>query len=225
MNTTIPYYPVHLHVKGRTCLVVGGGKVGLRKARTLIQCGAWVRMVSPVFSQDLPPDYRGRIHCIAQPYHPRYLEGAFLVFAATNRAPLNQQIATDARTAGILCNVADDPQNSDFILPALIHRGDLILTVSTSGNSPAFAKKLRQDLEQQFGPEYGAFLMLMGRIRSRLLATGHDPESHKTLFNALITQDLPGMVAAQDHARINALLGTTLGSEYTYENLMAGDPT
>ncbi len=223
--SSIPYYPVHLNVKGKTCLVVGGGRVGMRKARTLAKSGARVKMVSPELTHEIPREMADQIIWISAPYTPDLLGGITLVFAATDQKELNRQIATDARDKGILCNIADDPDASNFILPAIVHRGDLIITVSTSGTSPAFAKKLRQDLEAQFGMEYARFLILMGKIRSRLLADGHDPDRHRAIFSTLIREDLLGMVMENNPDKINHLLFLTLGSGYTYENLIAGDPT
>jgi len=223
--SSIPYYPVHLNVKGKTCLVVGGGRVGLRKARTLVKSGARVKLLSPRLAEEIPRDMAGKITWISAPYTSDYLGGITLVFAATDQKELNHQIATDTRNKGVLCNIADDPDASDFILPAIVHRGDLIITVSTSGSSPAFAKKLRQDLEVQFGMEYARFLLLMGKIRSRLLANGHDPDMHKTIFSTLIREDLLGMIVENNIDRINHLLFSILGSDYTYQNLIAGDPT
>jgi len=222
---SIPYYPVHLNVKGKTCLVVGGGRVGMRKARTLVKSGARVNLVSPGLIHEIPREMADKLIWISAPYTPDLLGGITLVFAATDHKELNRKIATGARDKGILCNIADDPDASDFVLPAIVHRGDLIITVSTSGTSPAFAKKLRQDLEAQFGMEYARFLLLMGNIRSRLLAERHDPNRHREIFSTLIRKDLFGMVMENSPDRINHLLFSTLGSNFTYENLIAGDPT
>ena len=221
----IPYYPVHLNVKGKTCLVVGGGKVGLRKAKSLIKSGARVTMITPRINTDNAEDIMEKITWISVPYTPHHLNGMTLVFAATDQKELNRQIAKDAKKAKILCNIADDPSVSDFIVPAIVRRGDLLLTVSTSGTSPAFAKKLRRDLEAQFDESYAEFLFIMGQIRCRLLAQEHNPQKHKALFSTLIQEDLPGMVQKKDIESINRLLGITLGSAYTYQNLIAGGPS
>ncbi len=106
----------------------------------------------------------------------------FLVFAATNDARLNRQIMEDAKKAGILCNLADAPDDGNFILPSILEQGDLVCAVSTSGASPALARKIRKDLDHYFGPEYGLFLILLGNIREKLLADGHDPKRHKQIF-------------------------------------------
>ena len=204
---------------------MGGGKVGMRKARTLAKSGARVKIISPGLTHEIPREMADKITWIAAPYTPGLLNGSTLVFAATDQKELNRQIATDARRKGILCNIADDPDASDFILPAIVNRENLIITVSTSGTSPAFAKKLRQDLEAQFGMEYANFLFLMGKIRSRLLADGHNPDKHRDIFSTLIREDLLDMVRENNPDKINNLLFSTLGRNYTYENLIAGDPT
>lgn len=219
----IAYYPLHLKITGRRCLVAGGGRVGIRKARTLARCGGRPVIVSPRLDAPLPKGITQAITHIPEPYDPAHLEGAFLVFAATDQADLNRQIARDARQAGILCNIADNPEASDFILPAMVNRGDLILTVSTCGCSPAFAGIVKNELEDRFGEGYGEFLFLMGRIRKRLLARDHDPEGHKAVFNRLIQADLPGMVMDHDIEGIDRLLHDTLGDGFTYHHLTAGE--
>jgi len=108
----------------------------------------------------------------------------------------------------------------NFVLPAVITQGDLMVAISTSGRSPAFAKYLRRRLQRQFGPEYGQFLELMGAVRRRLLATEHAPEAHKPLFEELIHNNLLELIKANDQSGINALLKEVLGPGYVYEELM-----
>ena len=127
-----------------------------------------------------------------------------LVIGATDDEDLNHRISRDAAERSLLCNIADRPTVCNFILPAVIQRGDLVITVSTSGRSPAFAKKLRRDLEDRFGEEYAEFLNLMGAIRAKLLAEAHAPEAHKPLFEKLIEADLLELVRCRDIARIDA---------------------
>lgn len=206
------YYPLFLDITGRTCLVVGGGNVGSRKAATLITCGARVTVISPDVSETLKHMAEsGALTHKAEPYTPEDLDGVFLVFCATNDRDLNLKIAEDAKKRGILCNVADTPDASDFILPSLVDRGDLTLAVSTSGTSPAMAKKLRLELSEQFGDEYAECLALLGRVRKKLLARGHDPEEHKSRLGQLIEGNLLGMLKNRDRDGVNALLGSVLG--------------
>lgn len=221
---TIPYYPVNLDIRGRSCLVVGGGGVGARKVRGLLDCGARVTLISPAATealQDLAAS--GRIVWHARPYAAGDGRGHFLIIGATDNEPLNRQVHAEAEAGGQLCNIADRPEICNFILPAVIRRGALCLAISTAGRSPAFAKYLRKSLSEQFGPEYGRFLDLMGAIRKRLLAEDHAPEAHKPLFEALITGGLLDLIREEDTDGVDALLLDILGDGYQYRTLMKSD--
>ena len=189
------YYPVHLDIQNRNCLVVGGGAVGTRKVVTLLDCGADVTVISPEATQQLR-DYAlsGRMNLKERRYQSGDIDGMFLVIGATDDENLNRQISRDADRLNTLCNIADRPEVCNFILPAIVERDDLIITISTSGKSPALAKKLRKTLEYQFGKEYGVFLKLMGAVRKKLLSLAHEPEAHKPLFEQLIAADLITMI-------------------------------
>lgn len=215
------YYPIFLDIKNRPCLVVGGGAVGLRKARMLLKCGAKVTVIAPEAErklQDLAA--AGTIEWQKKPYQSADLAGIFMVIGATDDEPLNLQIKQDADRAGILCNIADRPEACHFILPAVVERGALVIAISTSGKSPAFAKRIRKDLETLFGPEYAESLKLMGAIRRRLLGKKHAPEEHKHLFEQLIDQGLVRMIKACDRKSVNNLLYETFGSGYEFDTLM-----
>jgi precorrin-2 dehydrogenase/sirohydrochlorin ferrochelatase len=215
------YYPVNLDVKDRNCLVVGGGGVGTRKVRTLLECGARVTVISPEATPELEAlAGRGRIQWHARDYRASDLDDTFLVIGATDDQRLNRKIHQDAELAQRLCNIADQPDLCNFILPAVMRQGDLMLTVSTGGKSPAFAKHLRQQLERDYGPEYGALLQLMGAIRKRLLAEAHAPEAHKPLFEQLIKGGLLEMIRSDDRKNINGLLTRVLGPGFDYRALM-----
>ena len=189
------FYPVNLDIKGKHCLVVGGGSVASRKAKTLMECGALVTVISPEFSETLQMLAQNlRITLIQRRYETSDLDEKFLVIGATNDEELNRRINADAEQRNMLCNIADVPDICNFILPSIIRRGDLCLAISTSGKSPAFAKKLRKELEKSFGDEYALFLTLMGEIRKKLLSTEHAPEAHKPLFEKLIHTNLLEMI-------------------------------
>jgi precorrin-2 dehydrogenase/sirohydrochlorin ferrochelatase len=215
------YYPVHLDIKNRHCLVVGGGAVGTRKVNTLLECGARVRVVSPEPTRQLTKlASEGAITLARRAYRSADLDGAFLVIGATDDESLNQQISNDAALTNTLCNIADRPEVCNFILPSIVQRGDLVITISTSGKSPALAKKLRRKLETQFGQEYAEFLLLMGAIRKKLLSQDHAPEAHKGLFNQLIDSDLIRLMQAGKTEEINSLLYNILGEGYKIEELL-----
>jgi precorrin-2 dehydrogenase / sirohydrochlorin ferrochelatase len=218
------YYPVHLDIQERNCLVVGGGAVGTRKVDTLLACGARVRVVSPAATDTLRGlAAQGKISLTLRDYASEDLADMFLVIGATDDAALNRRISAEAERRRILCNIADRPELCTFILPSILQRGDLTITVSTAGKSPAFAKKLRRTLAAQYGEEYAAFLDLMGAIRQRLLAQAHAPEAHKPLFEALIDSDLPALIRTNQRAAINALLEKVLGKGYRVEELLKTD--
>jgi len=211
------YYPVFLNVKEKNCLVVGGGRVGTRKAATLVRSGARVTVVAKKMGEAL-----GKLPGIAlekRTFQPRDLAGMFLVFAATNDAQQNRQILEHAKSAGVLCNSADAPEEGDFILPAVSNRGDLICAVSTCGASPAVARKIRQDLDRTYGPEYATFLVLMKAIRKRLLASGHDPEGHKMVFRQVMEKNVPALIAAKDIPAIDIILSELLGTGFSFQDL------
>jgi len=215
------YYPVCLDIKDRNCLVVGGGQVGTRKVRTLLQCGARVTVVSPEVTAELSHlAQQGKIQIRLRDYLTTDLDAMFLVIGATDDQNQNRCIHQDAEAAQRLCNIADQPELCNFVLPAVITQGDLMIAISTSGRSPAFAKYLRRRLQHQFGPEYGQFLELMGAVRRRLLAAEHAPEAHKPLFEKLIGNNLLELIKADDHSGINTLLEEVLGPGYVYEELM-----
>lgn len=215
------FYPVNLDIKDKQCLVVGGGGVASRKAKTLMECEAIVTVVSPEFTQVLKDlEQNSDITLFQRPYQTSDLENKFLVIGATNDETLNRQINADAEQRNMLCNIADVPDICNFILPAIIRRGDLCLAISTSGKSPAFAKKLRKDLEKTFGDEYALFLTLMGEIRKKLLAEEHAPEAHKPIFEKMISHDMPAMIKNNKIEQINQILFDVLGTGYTYDELI-----
>ena len=215
------YYPIHLDIKNRDCLIVGGGAVGTRKVNTLIECGARVTVVSPDPTPELTKlASEGSVTLKKRAYRNDDLTGMFLVIGATDDERLNRQISKDAEQAQILCNIADRPEVCNFILPSIVCRGDLVITISTSGKSPALAKHLRQKLETQFGPEYADFLFLMGAIRRRLLSEAHEPEAHKALFNQLIDSDIIQLMQAGKTEEINSLLYKILGKGFKIEALI-----
>jgi precorrin-2 dehydrogenase/sirohydrochlorin ferrochelatase len=216
------FYPVNLDIKDRHCLVVGGGSVASRKVKTLLECGANVTVVSLKFTDALTDLEQNKgIILVKRPYKTSDLDEKFLVIGATNDEKLNRRINADAEKRNMLCNIADVPDICNFILPSIIRRGDLCIAISTSGKSPAFAKKLRKDLEKKFGDEYALFLTLLGEIRKILLHTEHAPEAHKPLFEKLIHDNLLEMIKNNDKENINQLLFEVLGSGYDYETLIS----
>jgi len=219
------YYPVYLDIKDRDCLVIGGGSVGTRKILTLLSCGANVTVVSTAATEKLHQlSNNGVIKLKERPFQTTDLDDRFLVIGATDNQELNFNIHAEAERRGLLCNIADRPKVCNFILPSIVNRGDLIIAISTSGKSPAFAKKLRKHLEKEFGDEYAELLKLMGAIRKKLLSQDHEPEAHKHLFEQLIERNLVQMLKEGDTESINSLLLEVLGEGYELESLTSVHP-
>ncbi len=205
------YYPISLNLKEKNCLVVGGGSVGKRKIQGLVAAGARVRVVSKEFSE--PFGAAGEIILEKRAYAKGDVDGMFLVFAATDDSRKNQEIVQDAKNAGILVCVADAPDEGDFIVPAAARQGDLVCTVSTSGTSPALAKKIREELESTYGPEYNIFLELMKKIRQDMLRRGKDSDTHREVFTDLVRSDLIEIIARGDMDAVNERVSQILGKD------------
>ena len=176
---------------GKRCVVIGGGPVAERKVARLLHCGAEVSVVTPEATGPLTGlAEAGRIALQVRPARPSDLAGAFLVFAATSDPGLNRVLADAARRQGSLVNVADDPVGSSFHVPAQVQRGDLTITISTAGSSPALAKKLRQRIEATIGPEYEAFLVALRTLRAQAQERIADPAIRQALYRQAVESDL-----------------------------------
>ncbi len=195
-NAAMPdTYALELRLAGRRCVVVGGGSVAARKVETLARAGADIHVVAPAIDaaiHSLPG-----VRCHERPYSPDTLEGAVLVFACTNDPAVNRRVADDARAAGAWVNVADDPANCDFRVPASLERGDFRITVSTGGASPQLAANVRRRLEPLFGPEYGALVEELRRARTIVLEQINDSQTRREVFEVLAGEDSIARLASQ----------------------------
>lgn len=167
------YYPIFLNTGGKKCVVVGGGKVALRKVKMLLDCGADVTVVSPKPCPEIVTLSKGgSIHLIQRDYEAGDLKDAVIAMVCTDVKKVNRKVADEAKKTGVLVNVADNPEPSDFIIPSFFRRGNLTIAVSTSGMSPALARKIRAKLEKGFGEEYGSLLSIIGEVRSAIKERG-----------------------------------------------------
>ncbi len=151
--------PVALDVENRAVLIVGGGAVAARKAAAFLECGARVTVISPEISADFPV-----VNHRAKFYESADLNGFSLVCACTNSQSVNAQIALDAKSQGIWCNIADAPDDSDFHTAAVVRRGEIAIGISTTGISPVLSRHLKAEIEAKIGPEYAQLLEMTAKF-------------------------------------------------------------
>jgi precorrin-2 dehydrogenase/sirohydrochlorin ferrochelatase len=175
---------------GRQVLVVGAGRVGEPKIRGLLPTGARIRVVAHEASEAVREwDRLGQIVLEERGFVLSDLENVFLVVVATSSRDLNEFVFGEAHARGILCNVVDVPEQCDFYYPAVVQRGDLQIAISTSGQSPSLAQRIRQQLEQKFGPGYGRWVADLGETRRRILASDLNPERKRFLLQSLASAE------------------------------------
>lgn len=179
-------YPVMLDMRGRRCLVVGGGCVGRRKIAGLLEAGATVTVVAPRIDPQLLA-IAGALVIARRRYRTRDLDGAHLVITCTDDAAVNRRVYEEATERGIWVNSADDPDNCTFTLPSVTRAGELTVAVSTNGKSPALSKWLRQRFEREFDGSWTELLDVLAAVRAEARST-------------LGTSELPGWEAALDDA-------------------------
>lgn len=195
-------YPINLiGLQNHLTLVIGGGKVAARKVTGLLEAGAQVKVISPAVEPEIADLVRqGRLLWDARPYHPGDLAGAFVVISATDDPEVNQAVWQEAQLMGCLINVCDDPERSNFIAPAVVRRGELVVTVSTGGASPALARHLRETLETCYGPEYAEFVTLLGDLRPELLRLFPPGQARQQAAMHLVSSDVLEVLRAQGYA-------------------------
>lgn len=214
-----------LDLGGRLVLLVGGGAVAARKLASLLEAGARVRLVSPELAPETEAqaDNEG-VELLSRGFEPHDLDGAWLVVCATDDEALNRSVAAAANEARVFVNVVDVPPLCSFIVPAVLHRGELTVAVSTGGASPAAARRLRQSLDRQFGPEWGPYLAILRAARARLTALGRPAAENRPAFYKLVDSELFERVAAGDAAGVEAVLARELGPGFSLAELGLEDP-
>jgi len=215
------YYPIFLNMIGKKVLVVGGGLVAQRKVETLLEYSALISLVSRELTprlNDLVKDKK--ITFLGAEFGEEHLEGMFLVIAATDDPMLNRQVSRSAQQRGLLINAVDQPEDCNFIVPSIVRRGDLQVAISTSGKSPALARKIRHELEQRFGEEYEKLLFLMGRIRSQVLSQGMEQKENKRVFMDIVSSDILKAIIKKDRQRILEILGTALDNHVDEDTVL-----
>ena len=183
-------FPMFMKLAGKQCLVVGAGKVGEPKIGSLIDTGARIHVVA-IAASDQVREWAdaGKIELELRAFSSSDLDGKFLAVVATASRGLNERIYLEAQRRGVLCNVVDVPEYCDFFYPAVVRRGDLQIAISTAGQSPSLAQKLRQQLERQFGDGYTAWVEQLGATRRLILASELDKETKSELLHSLASRE------------------------------------
>jgi siroheme synthase-like protein len=178
-------FPIFVKLAGRTVLVVGAGEIAEQKVSQLLDTGCAIHVVAPeatkqiqLWAEELKIEWKRR------PFEPTDLDSVFLIVVSTASRRLNSEICVMAMRRGVLCNVVDVPDLCDFYYPAIVKRGDLQIAISTSGQSPALAQRIKHELEMQFASDYDGFVKLLGRVRRFVLSRNFSPEWRKRLLHA-----------------------------------------
>jgi precorrin-2 dehydrogenase/sirohydrochlorin ferrochelatase len=195
-------FPMFMKLEGKRCLVVGAGKVGEPKIGGLIDTGARVQVVALEASESVHAwAQAGKITLEIRAYVESDLDAVFLAVVATASSDLNESIYREAQRRGVLCNVVDVPEYCDFYYPAVVRRGDLQIAISTNGQSPSLAQKLRQQLERQFGPGYAQWVAELGETRKLVLASDLDLQRKRELLLSLASREALEAALAKESAK------------------------
>lgn len=209
MPVDAPQYPVNLVVAGRRCLVVGGGRIAVRKVDGLLACGAVVHVIATEVSTALAA--KPEVTIEQRPYRDGDVDGFRLVIAATNDSAVNAQVFADGERLGVWVNSADDPNACSFTLPSVVRRGPLTVAVSTGGHSPALATWLRGRIESEVGPEYEVLVELLSAEREAVKADGRSTEGldwQRALESDMLTLIRAGRVQ-EARERLQACLSSS----------------
>jgi precorrin-2 dehydrogenase/sirohydrochlorin ferrochelatase len=208
----VGYYPVFLEMKDRRCVVIGGGAVAERRVEGLVAVGANVTVISPAITQRLRNMLtHGAIRHVAREYRTGDRAGYDLVFVATDNSEINAAVAAEAPSVRIWINSADDPDHCDFILPAVIRRGELAVAVSTGGVSPAVTRAIREELDEYFTADYARFVQIAGEVRRELREKSVVVDAEA--WNQTLRGDFRRLIKAGRPEQAKELLLKTLGTK------------
>lgn len=205
------YYPIFLDLRGKPCVVIGGGRVAQTKVEGLLAVDALVTVISPAITDALSRLQReGRINHVAREYQPGDLSGYALAFVGTDDRSVNAIVTEEGRKSGVWVNAVDDPPNCDFIMPAIVRRGDITVAISTGGTSPAMARKLREEMEAYFTDEYADLLELVAEVRRELRSENRTVSSDA--WNAALTPELRDLLSEGQRDRAKEMLLANLSA-------------
>ena len=209
-------YPIYLSLAGKNCLIIGGGPVAERKAASLLEYGAQIKVISPRVEKGIAEWANDDLLIwTAREFAVNDLEGSFMVFIATDDNSLNQEIAWLCRQRDILVNAVDDPPNCDFFVPSVLRRDSLAVAISTEGKSPLFAARLRRELEAIITEEHGKFVNILGQIREEVKNSSLDINQRKQILEQIVNSDIFALLQAgrdeEVEERINQCMSSLRG--------------
>lgn len=191
------YYPVCMDIRGKKCVVAGGGAVACRKVRSLLRCGGRVTVVSPKINAGLSLlEKKKQIVCRRSVYRPGFLNGADIVIAATGDEKVNRDVSMDASRKRIPVNVVDAPALSTFIVPAVLRLGDISISVSTDGRSPFLAKAVKERIQSLLGREYSAYSRICASARKKILREYRRGGERRELLRKINSSGILRMIKA-----------------------------
>jgi siroheme synthase-like protein len=195
-------FPLFLKLEGKRCLVVGAGFIGLEKVESLLRCGASVRVVAPMVVERVRQlSSEGKIEWVDRCYEPEDAAGCDLIIAATNDRDVNRVVFEEATRRSILCNTADDPPLCDFFFASIVQRGPLQIAISTAGQSPALAQRLRREIDAQLPADLGPWLTDLGQLRREVLQAMPAGAERKALLHELAHREVCAEAACPARTR------------------------
>ncbi len=206
-------FPISLNIENSPCMVIGGGRVAARKTAALLEAGATVRVISP----EMSPEMRGlAADCPAlalekRPDRRGDSRGAVVGSAATDDEEVQETVWQEAKALGILVNVADVPSRCNFFLPATMSAGDISISVSTGGKSPALARMIRQRLEREYGSGWPEAAAVMGELRPHVLSMGLGHGRNRVIFHRLLSEEFLRWIRQGEWDKIKSHIEEALG--------------
>lgn len=194
--------------------MIGGGEIAARKVNGLLDAGASIIVIGPDICEAIEESARGgRVKIVRRKYRKGDLKGMALVIVAIDDAALNRRVAADARASGVPVNVADDPDECDFTIPAVMRRGDITVAIGTGGASPALAREMKKVIEKVIGPEYAELTRILGELRRTFLERGEKLSERRALFEALIGSGLKDCLKRRDFKAAKKIVTDLAGED------------
>lgn len=202
-----PLYPIFIDLAGKQVIVIGGGKIATHKVQSLLTSQAAIVVIAPQVTAELQQlASQNKITIIQRCYEPGDLDSAHLVICACGQAQVNQQVRNEADSMRIFCNVVDEPEHCTYYTPAVAQQGPLMIAISTSGVCPSLAKTIKQQLQEQYNPNYKILLQCLEQLREHVKTKyPESPDKRKTIIEAFLEQALE-LIKKQDNPDFTQLL-------------------